>query len=118
MNETDGLTPEWFKPAGEDESNPREFKVRGLNGLEALDITTETSFEEGQLKITGRGLRQAVKLGLLDWRINGVNGEDIEFDRSKISEIEALTLHKIGMRIINKTNMSSSQLGNSESQSK
>ena len=86
--------------------------MRGLDGLEALDVTTEISFEEGELMVSGRGLRQAIKLGLLDAR-----GGDItdEFDRSKITEIDALTLHEIGMRIINKTNLSNSQLKKSES---
>ena len=97
------MNPEWYTPETEKKKpNPREFHVRGLDGLEALDVVGEIAFENGELKVGGRALRSALKMGLLGMRLT--DGESI--DKDTLPTIDPLTLRDVAIKIINKTNLS------------
>lgn len=97
------MTPEWYTPETEKKkTNPREFHIRGLDGLEALDIVGQITVENGELIVNGRALRSALNIGLIGIRTE--SGEEIHKDM--LPTIDPLTLRAVAVKIINKTNLS------------
>ena len=109
------IKPEWYTPATEKEKDaPREFKVRGLDSLEAWDVMPELTYEDGMVISTGRGLRNALRLGLMDWKNHrDKDGNEIAFSKNALATLDPLTLQQIGTKIINKTQLTEAEAKNS-----
>jgi len=67
------LAPQWDEPK---EEGGIRLKFIPLTGLDALELMPELSFDdEGNMVITGKGLRLAVTKGVVDWEGDAVHDE-------------------------------------------
>lgn len=102
--EKNPLLPEWIEP-GEDGPQSR-FKIRGLSGLDALELMPEISVSEDQqqLQTTGKGLKFALLRGLVDWDAHtDKNGKDFQFSIGNFDTIPPTKMRQIAMAVILKT---------------
>lgn len=77
------LSPTWYTPVGQsDDDEKTEFRLKPLDGDEYGELADHMRLENGVLRITAEGLRQGLRLGLVDWRnFTTTNGETLEFSR-------------------------------------
>ena len=98
----EGLTPDWFTPASElDAETPTRFKLKPLNGFEYMDVLGETAVNEhGHRMLNARGMRQAIKYGLVDWE-----NFDAPFNQQSVGTIPTTYLIEIANEIINRSDL-------------
>lgn len=101
--EKNPLLPEWIEP-GEGES-PARFKVRGLGGLDALELMPEIvlSDDGSRYQASGKGLRLALLRGLIDWEDHTSNGKPIPFGIAFFDTIPPIKMRQIAQAVIYKT---------------
>lgn len=108
--ETDKLAPEWVTPESEKEQDsPNQFLVRGLDTLEALDLVGELTMVGDVMKLTGRGCRQAVKLGVTDAK--GRHFPDGLTDEG-LKACGAFTLSIVANKVLSKSQLSGEEAKN------
>lgn len=102
--EKNPLLPEWIEPLEGDA--PARFKIRGLSGLDALELMPEVSLSEDgkQYLVTGKGLKLALMRGLVDWEDHvGNGGKAIPFSSINFETISPIKMRQLAMAIIYKT---------------
>lgn len=102
------ITPEWFTPSTEVKKKvPRQFKVRGLSPLEAMDVYVYmTQVGTSDFRFTGEGLRIALRLGLLDWKDHkDKDGKAIKYalDDDTLNTFDVIVLVTIARKIMEKS---------------
>jgi len=100
----DALAPSWFTPASEEETgieNPTRFKIRGLTGIEVIDITPLIKIdtnEDGDTQVILGSAAANILLanGLIGWEgFCDSDGADVPFsqkNKSRIPMIDCLTI--------------------------
>lgn len=107
------LAPSWFRP---DECDA-EFYIQPMNGLQALEVMGEVTGDEDQTRLTGKGLKAALRYGLIDWRgITDDGGQEVKFTRALVNDLDPTTLTIIAAEIVNRTRLTEQEEKNSPSQ--
>jgi hypothetical protein len=76
------FTPGWWTPPGQDDDDTKtRFMLQGLDGYGQAVVSEYCSIDaDGELQITGEGLRKILELGLIDWEnLPGDAGESVPF---------------------------------------
>ena len=93
----------WFKPEGQDEASPAEFKIRPLTQPEYLEVIND-HYDPERKRFTAKGIIAAVRYGLLDWRgYLGADSKELRFNRGAINEMPYDVLTDIGIKVIDMT---------------
>lgn len=78
--QTDPTGAEWYTPKSQDakpEEERTRYKIRGLLGTEAMDVTFHQ--DEGFMSMTTRGGNACLRCGLLGWERHTTDGKPLEF---------------------------------------
>lgn len=107
MKALNKVTPEWYTPkAAEEQENPARFMVRGLTGIEFVEVMPFVAFDdEGGYMITVEAVKPLIKHGLVDWEnIEGEDGKALPFGmQTKLAHIQADMLFELAKEIYNRT---------------
>lgn len=91
-----GLAPEWYTPLQPEGDRVTRFKLKPLNGLQNLEVSSEIG--SGRV---GEAQKLALKYGLIDWEnLDDENGRAISFSFDKIQLLPVDVLSDISVRII------------------
>lgn len=88
----------------EDES-PTRFRLRPLNGLQYMEVISELSRgDDGQLRISGKGMKLALQYGLVGWsNFRDSDGKEIKFNPVNVEKIPPVILSELAGEIINRS---------------
>lgn len=73
---------EYVLEADRNEEAPPTFKLRGLNGIEFMEVMADAKSDEtgNRVDLTPQGLRTAIRYGLLGWQnFNDAEGNRVRF---------------------------------------
>ena len=100
------ITPFDYTPTGDRESaDPTVFKLLPLNGMQYMEVMNElTRDANGTMKLSSRGLQQALKYGLIDWKnLCDENGKNVKFNAFNINKIPPFILTELAGEIIDRS---------------
>lgn len=97
-----GVAPYWFTPKSQEkEERPARFKLQPLTQMTLIDCM-EDSFtdNDGNTRITGRGVRIALKAGLVDWENITLGGEALPCVGTNFEKIKSSLLRELSNKLI------------------
>jgi len=100
------FAPEWYTPAEDQgKENPTRFKVRGLDGAEMgyvqPEMLLDTDGAQPMLSgLTGKGLEQTLKHGLLDWENFSNDSGPLKFSPHNFRLIDLRLRTELALKII------------------
>lgn len=101
------LAASWYTPENqESEEVKTEFRLKPLSEDRYLDVMMEAGETQGgDLKLTGTGIRIALKYGLVDWKnfLRKSDDKAIKFKATKINLIPAPIQAELAGEIINRS---------------
>ena len=109
------IVPVWYTPKSEEkEENPASFKLKPLNGLEYTDVIANTSNDAGgESKLSERGVRLAIKHGLLDAKnLIDEHGNEIKLKHVGHGVLPMNILIELAGQIIDLSSMSDDDIKN------
>lgn len=118
------LAPFWYTPGSErEEEHPTQFKLRGLTGIEEIDVYSDARQEGDDVFISPRGMKQSLMYGLLSWQgVFDEDGNELRFiprDRSgAIDRLPPDLIGELSSVIAITSRLSEDDLKNLQSQSK
>lgn len=92
------LSPFWHTPEGQD-GTPTRFKIRGLTGLELVDVNSEAKPdpENKSMKFGAGAMRAALAAALSGWEnFIDADGNQIAFEADKDANIARLPFDVMG----------------------
>lgn len=116
MQTADPAGADWYAPKSQAEK-PEEarvrFKIRGLLGTEAMDVSFHTE-DDGRMSMTSRGGNACLRAGLLGWENwTGADGKPVEFDakdwKGNLTRIPPIDVIDLALEIWNRTFLSADQ---------
>jgi len=111
-----GLTAEKYIPEiDKDSDEPTSFKLKPLSGVHYMSIMAEvTELGDGESRITGNGLRLAIKHGLVGWdNFNDAQGNKMKFNPVNVKKIPPAILTELAGEIISRSEVGGEQIKNS-----
>jgi len=111
-----GLTVQDYICAADKESDePTTFKLKPLSGMHYMEIMAEvTDSGNGEQRISGNGLRLAIKHGLTGWdNFPDDNGKDLKFNSMNLQKIPPVELAELAGQILSISEVSGAQTKNS-----
>ena len=98
-----GFMPvDYILNSDKDSGNPTVFKLKPLTGTEYLEVASEFSFSpEGDTKLSGKGMRLAIKYGLTGWtNFLDENDRQVKFSKGNIDKIPPVALMELTNAIL------------------
>lgn len=92
------LAPFWYEPEGQ-EGSPTRFKIRGLTGLELVDVNAEAKPdpENKSMKFGAGAIRSALGAALLGWEnLLDADGNQIPFGADRDANLARLPFEVMG----------------------
>jgi hypothetical protein len=95
--------------------NKTTFELMPLNGFQYMEVMAEMRRnEDGDYRITVKGLRLAIKFGLIDWSgLLDPDGSEINFNKDNISKLPSLVLSDLSGKIIDISELGDTERKNS-----
>lgn len=80
------LTPFWYTPeCDKDQEKPRKFQLRGLKGIEMMDLNVEARVVGNEARYPASAMMLAFTKALLDWEnVTDPSGQQIKFDKASM----------------------------------
>lgn len=97
-----GISPYWYIPESQKkEEQPARFKLAPLTQMALIDAM-EDSFtdNDGKTRITGRGVRVALKAGLLEWENVTIGGEKLPCIGTNFEKLPSPLLRELSNKLI------------------
>lgn len=106
--------PVWFQPDAVEGEDSARFKIRGMDGLQQLQVSEEIKTTDDGLSVSGHGITQVIKFGLLGWEnFTDDEGRDLAFTPENVRRIPLRFLSKISAEIFRLSSLSGEQQKNS-----
>lgn len=116
MQTVDPAGADWYTPksqADKPEESRVRFKIRGLVGTEAMDVSFHTE-DDGRMSMTSRGGNACLRAGLLGWEnLTRPDGTPVYFDgmdwKANVARIPPIDNIDLALEIWNRTFLSAEQ---------
>ena len=92
------IAAEFYTPTTEiDEENPTRFKLKPLNGIDYMNVITESGTNaDGNFVLSASSGQRALKSGLVDWEnFTFADGKDVKFSIHNFKLIPAEILAEL-----------------------
>ena len=92
------IAAEFYTPLSEiDEDTPTRFKLKPLNGIDYMNVITESGTNaEGNFTLSAASSQRALKSGLVDWEnFNFSDGKTVKFSIHNFKSIPATTIAEL-----------------------
>lgn len=102
----DALSATWFIPDSEkDNDAPAEFKLRGLSGIEAMDLIPAIKIDENNNVTLGtEAIRVLLTFGLRDWKnIFDSEGKEISYNPNSLSRLPLFVCKDLALEVFSRT---------------
>lgn len=99
----------------EDEEQKAKVKLKPLDGEQYMEVFTEAEqTRTGDLKLTGLGLKLALRYGIIGWEnILDESGKKLKFSPHSIKMLPMEVLSELASEIINRSSPDEEELKNS-----
>jgi len=101
----EGFVPTWYTPAGQDGIVTR-FKLKPLDGEEYGDVAEHFSFEDGMLKLSNQGMKNALAHGLVGWENFTTEAGAIDFSQAYFKTIPYYVRQDLAREIVLRSDLS------------
>lgn len=111
---TEGLTPTWFTPPDEqDADRPARFLLRPLTGAQQDEVMEGAVLEGGNIALTARGVRAALKYGLADWEHFEDSKGPIPFSPAAFDRLPWMRRQTLAGEILGRSELTGTEIKNS-----
>lgn len=114
---TSVIKPDWYTPEDEkEEESPTRFKLKPLDGIQYMDVMSEVAKNlDGDIQITGRGLKLVVKWGVVGWEnfVDPDTGKEIKYSPHNMQRVPPLVLSELVSEILERSEIGEDQTKNS-----
>lgn len=111
------IKPDWYTPQCEEgEDEPTRFKLKPLDGTQYLDVMSEvTTSLDGDIQVTGRGLKLAAKWGVVGWEnfSDPETGKEIKYSAVNVPRVPPVILSELVGVILERSELGEDQTKNS-----
>lgn len=100
------ITPQWYTIESEvEEDQPAKFKIKPLDGEQYMEIFAEGEMtRNGDLKLTGLGLKMAVRHGVVGWEnIFDESGKVLKFSTHNLKKLPMEILSELASEVVNRS---------------